>query len=229
MFGRSRPVVLEPYGRRRSRWRPPRWLVLWATGLAMGAAGVVFVQEQYLPPRLSPAESAQLRQSFERADGERQSLQRQSADLSSRLQSALAEKKALADDLSTARGQIERLRGDLASTVAALPADPRGGAVEVRAGRFAATGGTLVYDVVLTRSSGQKPLAGALQLTLAGQPLRGPETTVALKPVTLSLTGYEVVRGSQPLPEGFRAREVTVQVLDRVGGQALGRRVMLVK
>jgi hypothetical protein len=49
-----------------------------------------------------------------------------------------------------------------------------------------------------------------------------------LKPVDLSIGAHEVVRGSQPLPDGFRPRQVTIQVLERAGGRALGMRVMLV-
>ena len=51
MFGRSRPVVFNPYGRRRSRWRLPRWLVLLLLGAALGVAAVLGVQERYLPLR----------------------------------------------------------------------------------------------------------------------------------------------------------------------------------
>ena len=61
MFGRSRPVVFNPYGRRRSRWRLPRWLVLLLLGAALGVAGVLLAQERYLPPRLSAAQSVQFK------------------------------------------------------------------------------------------------------------------------------------------------------------------------
>ena len=49
----------------------PRWLVLLLTGIAIGAAGVIVVQERYLPPRLSATESTELHQSFEQADKDR--------------------------------------------------------------------------------------------------------------------------------------------------------------
>ncbi|HJV70446.1 MAG TPA: hypothetical protein VJ693_14915, partial [Ideonella sp.] len=71
MFGRSKPVVFDPYGRRRSRWRMPRWLVLLLVGIVIGGGGVLFVQQRYLPPRLSAEASAALRSSFEQADAER--------------------------------------------------------------------------------------------------------------------------------------------------------------
>jgi len=229
MFGRSKPVVLQPYGSRRKRGRPPRWLVLLLSGVAIGAVGVVVVQERYLPPRLSPAESAKLRSAYETADAERQRLQRELGDTQQKLGSALADKKGLADELSTARNGTEQLRSDLGAVVASLPPDPRGGSVEVRAGRFTTQNGMLVYDVVLTREhAGSKPMHGVMQLMVVGLPAHGPETTVALKPVTLALGSQAIVRGSQALPEGFTPRETTVQVLDRVAGQSLGMRVMRV-
>jgi hypothetical protein len=52
---------------------------------------------------------------------------------------------------------------------------------------------------------------------------------VAGKPVDVSVGAHALVRGSLPLPDGVRARQVTVQVLDAPGGKTLGMRVMLVK
>jgi hypothetical protein len=230
MFGRSKPVVLESWGHRRKRGRPPRWLVLLLVGTALGVGGVLVVQERYLPPRLSARDSAQLRNRFETAEAERLRLQKALADTQAQLSTALADRKTLGDELATARGQVDGLREDLAATVAALPPDPRGGTVEVRGGRFTTRGGALVYDVVLARDrAGAKPLSGVLQLQVSGTPAKGPDTTVALKPVPLNIVGHEVVRGSQPLPAGFKPREATVQVLDRPAGRSLGMRVMLVK
>ncbi|MGY4828948.1 hypothetical protein ACVNIS_10260 [Sphaerotilaceae bacterium SBD11-9] len=230
MFGQSKPVVLESYGSRRKRGRPPRWLVLLLSGVIVGAVGVVVLQERYLPPRLSAAQSSELRAKFEAADTDRTRLKQELADTNKRLGTALADNKNLTNELASSRSTIEDLRADVGAIVASLPPDPRGGGVEVRAGRFTTKGGMLVYDVVLTRErSGGKPFTGVMQLTVAGQSARGPDTTVALKPVVLALAGHEVVRGSQALPEGFKPRETTVQVLDRPAGKPLGMRVMLVK
>jgi hypothetical protein len=230
MFGQPKPVYLEPYGRRRSRWRLPRWLVLLLIGIAAGAAAVIVAQERYLPPRLSADASAALQTSFEQADADRTRLKADLAETTKRLDAALAEKQGQSGELATTRETTDRLREDIAAIVAALPPDPRGGTVEVRAARFAVKGGALAYDVVLSRErAGTKPLAGVLQLVVTGDSAKGVETAVPLKPVTLSIGSHEVVRGSLPLPEGLRPRQTTVQVLDRVGGKPLGMRVMIVQ
>jgi hypothetical protein len=229
MFGSSKPVILD-YGKRRSRWRPPRWLVLLLLGVALGGAGVVLVQERYLPPRLSAADTAQLRQSFAQADSDRQRLGRELSDTTQKLNAALGEQKRLSDELTTSRDTVARLREDVASLVAALPPDPRGGTVEVRAARFAIEGGALAYDVVLSRErAGNKPLSGVMQFVVAGDSGRNPEATVTLKPVAITVGRHETLRGTVALPEGFKPRQTTINVLDRPEGRLLGMRVMLVK
>lgn len=229
MFGPSRPVVIDRYGSRRSR-RVPRWLLLLLFGIAAGAGGVVWIQENYLPPRLSAAETAQLRQDYTQADGERNQLRKDLAEATKRLDAALAEGKTGADDLAASRQAVERLRANLAFVAEALPPDPRGGTVEVRAGRFVATPGKLDYDVLLYRErAGGKPLAGVVQFVLSGESSRGGPTTVAIKPLPVSIGQHEGLTGSLPLPDGFRPRQATINVLDRPDGRALGMRVMYVK
>lgn len=78
------------------------------------------------------------------------------------------------------------------------------------------------------RASG-KPLAGVMQLIVAGEGTRGADMSVPLKPITLSIGSHQVVRGNVPLPDGLRPRQATIQVLDRAGGKLLGMRVILVK
>jgi hypothetical protein len=217
-----KPVVFEPYGTRRMRWRPPRWFVLLLSGIVIGAGSVVVIQERYLPPRLSADESSKFRSAFDQTDAERLRLKR--------LETAHGEVKGLRDELAASRATTEHLRDDVASVIASLPTDPRGGVVAVRSGQFTATRGMLAYAVVLTRERASgKPMAGVMQLVVAGESARGAETTVTLQPVELSIGALEIVRGSLPLPEGFRPRQATIQVLDRVAGKSLGGRVMLVK
>jgi hypothetical protein len=99
----------------------------------------------------------------------------------------------------------------------------------VRAGHFTVKGRALSYEVVLSRErASDKPLVGVMQFTVAGDPGRGPEKSILLDPVPVSLGKYEILRGTLPLPEGFRPKQATINVLDRVNGNALGMRVMLV-
>ena len=228
MWGQNKPVVLS-YGRPRSRWSLPPWLVLLIVGAAAGAAGVVYVQEKHLPPRLSAAASTELRSAYEQADAERRQLK---ADLDAtirKLQSAQAEGKKLGDDLAAGRSGTEKLRQDLDFAVDALPPDPRGGTVEVRAGRLQRKGAGLAYEVALTRGAGAKPMNAVLQIAVSGAGASGAETRIVAKPVTLSLGAYEIARGTLPLPDGFRASQATITVLDRPDGRQLGMRVLYVK
>lgn len=230
MFGRSRPVTLESYGRRRSRPLMPRWLLLLLLGAALGIGGVIYVQEELLPPRLSAEASARLQSSYDQAEAERQRLGRELTETTQRLESTLAQQKRQADELATSRQTVEQLRSDITALVDALPPDPRGNTVEVRAARFVAQEGQLQYEVILTRdNAGGKPMTGVVQFVVAGESARGSETTVALDPVALTLGRYESLRGSVALPEGFRARQTTINVLDRPDGRRLGMRVYFVR
>jgi len=205
----------------------PRWLVVLAIGVAVGATGLVVVQERFLPQRLSASESTALRLSAERLGLERTRLDAELAQTSQRLQAVLADQRRQADELAASRATVERLRADIAAVVASLPPDPRQGGVEVRAGRFTARDGMLAYDVVITRARGAgRATGGVMQLVVAGENASGTATTVTLKSIALSMGSHEVVRGSLPLPEGFRPRQTTIQVLDRLAGKALGMRVL---
>jgi hypothetical protein len=225
----SKPVVLDRYSHRRASRRPPRWLVLLLAGMAAGVAGVLVVQQRYLPPRLSAAESAQLTGELELAQSERKRLTISLEDATRRLNAALADKKSLTDELAAARGRVDALRADLAATVAVLPPDPRGGSVAVRAGRFGQErNGGLSYELVLTRDKAG-PMQGVIAFTVEGDAARGGDGTLQLKPVALNMTSHEVARGSLPLPDGYRARQVTIRVLTQPGGAQLGMRVLPVK
>jgi hypothetical protein len=230
MFGRSKPVVIS-YGRRSQPRRLPRWLVLLLFGLAAGAGGLWWIQESMLPPRLSAQASTELRTAYDQADAERKSLKSQLDATTRQLEAAQATAKTQAAELTAPRAAAQKLREDMAALIATLPPDPRGGAVEVRAARFAAQGNALAYDVVLTREKADaaKPLAGVLQLNVLGLNARGAETTVALKPVDVSIGAHALVRGNLPLPDGVRPRQVTINVLDGAAGKSLGMRVMLVR
>ncbi|HSC65553.1 MAG TPA: hypothetical protein VLD35_18070 [Caldimonas sp.] len=226
MPGSSKPIPFDPYRRRRSRRGLPRWLVLLLLGVVLGAAGVVYVQERHLPPRLSADASTRLRESFDRADAERQRLQAELTATVDRLRGTLDENKRLAADVGARGETVQRLRQDIAALVASLPPDPRSTPVAVRAARFEVQGDTLAYNVVLSREhAGKSPFGGVMQLVVAGASGRANDT-VTLAPVPISIGLYDTVRGSVPLPQGFKPRQTTIQVLDKAGGKLVGMRVM---
>ena len=226
MFARSSPpVIVDSYSARRARKKLPRWLLLLAAGIAAGAAGVLLAQERWLPPRLSAAESARLGSAFDQADRERLQLRQQLAEAQARLQQAQAQAQQLGDADQARRRELAALREDFAALVDALPPDPRGGAVQVRAARLRSEGGKLAYDIVLTRSSGA-PWNGVLQLVLSGGAGNNANASARLEPLPLRIERHASLRGSRPLPAGFDARQVSIQVLDRPQGQLMGMRVM---
>lgn len=225
-----RPVAFDPYRARRKGPGVPRWLVLLSAGVLAGAGGLLFVQHRYLPPRLSAEESARLKSSYEQAAAERERLQQALADTTHRLETSEAERKRLAQQADASREISERLRNELSTLIATLPPDPRGGAVQVRAARFSAEGGKLLYDVMLSRERAtSQPLNAVMQLVVAGATKRGPQTRVDLEPVTLSMNSFQSLKGHAALPDGFAAREAIVRVLDQPNGKLLGMRVMAVK
>ena len=57
--------------------------------------------------------------------------------------------------------------------------------------------------------------------------LRFPEGPVAMPDGSVILV--EIARGTLSLPDGFRASQATVRVLDRPEGRQLGMRVLYVK
>lgn len=230
MFSRSRADGFTLYSRRRSRWAPPRWLLLLLFGVVAGAAGLWWVQERHLPPRLSAVESAQRLAAQQQAESESRRLAGELAQTQQALQAAETERQTLRRSLRDERESTERLRADLAAVVSALPPDPRQGAVEVRAARFEVDGGELEYKLVLTRErGGGRPLAGVVQLVLTGAPLPAGGTSLELRPIATMLSAQEVLHGRLPLPAGFRPEHTTVRVLDSKAGTVLGTRMLVVR
>jgi hypothetical protein len=230
MFGRNRPVVFDrdAYGRKQQPL--PRWLLPLILGSAAGAGGLFAAQEKLLPPRLSFTASTQLKAAFEQAESERKRLAGELDAANRELTTVRATQAKLAGDLADTQQRAEGLRGQVGYLIGMLPPDPRAGAVEVRAARFARDAKGLAYDVVLTRNSGRgQPLAGVMTFAVAGNTARGSETTITLDPLPVSVGEFQSLSGVLPLPEGFAPRQSTINVRDRPDGRLLGMRVMLVR
>lgn len=222
MFGRSKPVVFDPY-RGRRRGRVPRWLWLLLAGVVAGAAGVIGVQERLLPPRLSAAETTRVRTALDQTIAERDRLRAELAGTAAERDESRA---ALASLQASTASMTERAKAfdeDLAFVVDALPPDPRGGTVAVRAARFTVRQGLLDFAVALSHEG--RPMDAVVALSVSGGTAGGGERRVDLQPVALRLSPRHVAQGRVPLPAGLTPELVTVSVLDRPGGRRLGMRI----
>lgn len=227
MFGRSNAIGLDSYSARRARKRVPRWLLLLLLGVLLGAGGVIVAQERWLPPRLGAAESARLSTAYDNADRERLQLRQQLAETQARLQQATATAQKLDEAAKAQQRSVAALHESIDAMVEALPPDPRGGTVQVRAARFRVEGNQLAYDIVLSREkAGDKPFTGVLQMVLTGTAGSNDNANARLDPVPISMGRHTSLHGSRPLPASLAARQVTLQVLDKPQGQLLGMRVM---
>lgn len=227
MFGRPKPVIFDPYGSRPARRWIPRWLWLLVFGAAVGAGALYYAQQQLLPPRLSAEETTQLRAALDSGEQEHARVAAELEQTRLKLDKALAEQARLASELATSHRDLEMQRKDIEGLLAALPLDPRGGAIEIRAANFQVDRDTLGYDIVFSRGEAQgPPFAGVLQLFVAGTTAGGTETTIELKPAKVEVGHYAIAHGGLPIPAGFVPRQVTIRVLDRAGGKRLGMRVI---
>ncbi|HMN81110.1 MAG TPA: hypothetical protein PKA20_14415 [Burkholderiaceae bacterium] len=231
MFGRSRrPTVFKPvpYMRPRSRWRVPRWLMILVTGIALGVGGLMYLQARHLPKGMSPDEAQRVLGELDAATKERDRLKTDLQKTTEQLQAEQGEGTRVKDDLGNARRTIDRLQKDLAQFVQALPPDPRGSAIAIRAASFSTTVGQIGYHIVFTRArKSDDSFKGVMQLVVTGQ-RGGREETVPLSPVPMTVEAYQHMSGTQPLPEGFAPREVTIRVLRGPGGEMLSMRVFKV-
>ena len=227
MFGRSKPVIFDPYGSRPSRRWIPNWLWLLLFGAGIGAGGLFYVQQELMPPRLSAEETSQLRAALDSAEQERSRLAAELVQANQGLEDALARHERLTGELAASRHDLGLQRKDVEGLLAALPPDPRGGTVEIRAANFQVSGDTLGYDIVFSRAAAQAShFAGVLQLFVAGTTAGGTETTIELKPANVEVGRYAITHGGMPMPAGFVPRQVTIRVLDRIGGKRFGMRVI---
>ncbi len=172
--------------------RQPRWLVLLLVGIVIGAGGLLYVQQEYLPPRLSPEESQRLQARVGELEAERDKLQSSLTDTTKQLQASETETKRLSTELTGARDKAQQLQQDIALFLDVLPPDPRDGTIDVRAARFANDNGRLAYHVLLTRETkAGKAFRGVLQFVVAGARASGANATVTLDPIDVNLASYE--------------------------------------
>lgn len=215
MFGRSKPRPFKPYTLRggKPERRMPRWLLWLSTGTVLGVAAVIVVQQNYLPQRLSPQESAQLTTELRRAQASLQETRAMLETANNELAASKTRVASLVTELAAAQHALSPLQEDVKLLQEVLPPDPRGGNLQIRAGRFFNQQQELAYHLVLTRNDGGV-FKGNVQFTVEGRLPNGRTTSVDLNPIGVAIDNYQNLHGSVALPEGMHARQITVRVLD---------------
>lgn len=216
MFGNSKRPVFKPsvyQPGRRSR-RMPRWLVLLFTGIVLGAGGVLFLQTNYGPQRLTAEQSEQLRSEVSTLNSERQRLQAQLSEALGQREASKTSQEQISSELAQANQRIAALTQALQVFQEAVPPDPRGGDIGVRWGEFRLQGGRIDYRTLLMRESSGPAFQGQIVIEIAGSYRNGKRDVVTADPAPLTLDRYALAQGTVPLPEGFVPRTATIRVID---------------
>ena len=217
MFGRSQRAVFKPsvYQPGKRTRRMPRWLVLLGAGIVLGAGGVLFLQANYGPQRLTVEQSEQLHSELSAANLDRQRLQGQLEEAVRQRDAARSTHETLTTDLTQARQQIASLQENLALFQDAVPPDPRGGPIGIRSAQLTRTPGQVGYQVLIMRDAKSgAPFQGTVQFVVEGRHPNGRSETITLDPQPLDLDRFAHVAGTLNLPEGFTARAVVIKVFD---------------
>ncbi|CAM3702701.1 DUF6776 domain-containing protein [Bordetella bronchialis] len=194
----------------------PRWLVLLLAGIVLGAGGVLFLQTNYGPQRLTVEQSEQLHSELSAANIDRQRLQGQVEEVTQQRDAARSTHDKLTADLAQARQQIQSLNKDLALFQDAVPPDPRGGPIGIRSATLSRQPGQLTYQVLVMRDKDTTgvPFKGTLQFAIEGRYPNGRSGTVTPDPLPVDMDRFDNLSGTLQLPEGFISRGVTIKVLD---------------
>ena len=217
MFGRSQRAVFKPsvYQPGQRTRRMPRWLVLLLVGIALGAGGVLFLQTNYGPQRLTVEQSEQLHSELSAANLERQRLQSQLEEATQQRDANKAGHEKLTSDLAEARSKIETLNKELVLFQDAMPADPRGGNLGIRSATFKRAPGLLDFQVLVMREDRQgAPFQGTLTFSIQGTYPNGRSATITPEGAPVNVDRYDYAMGQLKLPDGFTSKVVTLRVVD---------------
>src|SRR5690606_1993645 len=163
-------------------------------------------------------QSEQLRMDLNSANIEKQQLQTQVKQLRTEVdqtREALAQQTQTADQL---RQDYAAMQSGVASLIAAIPPDPRGSSPGIRAADMTVRDRQLSYHALLIQDLPEgdtdvSAFEGEVKLVAAGQYRRGQQTAyVDIATVPLRMMRYTTIQGETELPEGFRAREVKIQI-----------------
>ncbi|OWT60412.1 DUF6776 family protein [Candidimonas nitroreducens] len=217
-FGSSKRPAFKPtaYGSTRRTRRVPRWLVLLLTGVVLGAGGLLFLQKNYGPPRLTVEQSEQLHNDLNNSNLDKQRLQSQLNQATRDLSAARSKIGSLTTQVQQAQAQVAKTASDLQLFVNAMPPGPRGTSPGIRSAAFENNAGNLDYQILIMQDPAKKiaTYQGTLELVVAGNYTSGKHANITLPIGDTSLQQYVFVRGSVQLPDGFSARQVTIRLTD---------------
>ena len=218
-FGSSKRSVFKPtaYGSSRRPRRIPRWLVLMLTGVVLGSGGLLFLQKNYGPPRLTVEQSEQLHNDINSANLDKQRLQSQLNQQTHDLTEAKTSLAHQSAQLKQAQAQAAKSDGALQLFADAMPPDPRGTSPGIRSATFKNNAGQLDYQVLVMQDDNKKATRyqGDMELSVAGRYPNGKTNTIKLPLISVDLQQYAFVRGSAQLPDNFTARVVTIRITDQ--------------
>ncbi|MGE8617540.1 MAG: DUF6776 family protein [Achromobacter spanius] len=217
MFGRSQRAVFKPsvYQPGQRTRRLPRWLVLLLVGIALGAGGVLFLQTNYGPQRLTVEQSESLHSELSAAKLERQRLQTQLEEATQQRDANKSGHEKLTTELADARAKIDTLNKELVLFQDAMPPDPRGGNLGIRSATFKRGTGQLGYQVLVMREEASgAPFQGTLTFAIEGNYPNGRAATITPEGPALNVDRYDYALGDLTLPDGFNPRVVVLRVMD---------------
>ncbi|MNV46274.1 hypothetical protein D3C71_1380980 [compost metagenome] len=187
-------------------------------GIALGAGGVLFLQTNYGPQRLTVEQSESLHSELSASNLERQRLQTQLDEATQQRDANKSGHEKLTADLAEARSKIETMNKELVLFQDAMPPDPRGGNLGIRSATFKRAPGQLDYQVLVMREERTgAPFKGTLTFSIDGSYPNGRAATVTPEGPPLNVDRYDYALGQLKLPDGFTPKVVVLRVMD--GGQ----------
>ena len=197
MFGFSKSNTFKPvpFGQTRRRGGVPRWLIWSGSGLVVGAAGLYYAQETLLPPRLSALESMAIRSQADAASKARDAAKFQLNEATTKMKGAQEREVKAVDKMNQALVGVDPLMKDIELFIKALPPDPRGNAIGIRAGNFSINAGQLNYHVLFVRDAkSDSKFSGGMQIVAAGS-RGGRDVSIDLDKQPVAMDQYKHVHG----------------------------------
>lgn len=216
-FGSSKRHVFKPtaYGSSsRKRRRVPRWLVLLLTGIILGSGGLLFLQKNYGPVRLSAEQSEQLHYDLNSTNIDKQRLQSQLNQQTRELTEVQTKLEQQTQELGKVRQELTQLYTSIEPLADAVAPDPRGTSPGIRAANFKNQEGQLAYQILVMQDADKaaQRFEGKVDLTVTGRYPNGRTGVIDLPPFDIALGRYVHLDGSIDLPNSMSAREVVIKI-----------------